>query len=389
MKSRYGLVVVGASVAAEAFTARLLELGYADPILVLDADARMPYERPPLSKAYFANPVDTEIGVDWDPSIALVTARAIGVDTGNRTLTVLEANSESERSIGYGTLVIATGAQSIHLPFEPNGVLGLRSAQDADLIRAAADAGNIVGIIGAGAIGLELATSLRNRGSEVILLDKSDRPLERLLSGHLGTEISGWLDALGIDCRWNVDITAITGEPGNWTVQLADSPPVDAEVLVSAVGVRPAVGWLESSGLLTDGALLCDGDGRVLVGGHAVPDLYAAGDVVTRRHPDSTLARTESWSAAVEQGSRLAEVFAGQLPAPAEIPYFWTDVAGRKIQVLGTVSRQGLLQVEFENPDRGTVLYRVTDPQESTTAWIGINAQAKIAQLRMAATVGS
>ncbi|WP_411734582.1 NAD(P)/FAD-dependent oxidoreductase [Paeniglutamicibacter sp.] len=389
MKNHYGLVVVGASVAAEALTSRLLEMGYMGEILVLDADPRMPYERPPLSKNYFADPEDTEIGVEWDQSISLTVARAIGVDHAVSTVTVMEDGSSDERVISYGTLVIATGAQSIHLPFEPSDVLGLRSAGDADKIRAAADAGGKVGIIGAGAIGAELATSLRNRGAEVVLLDKSDRPLERLLAGHLGTEIARWLDDLGVESRWNVDITAITGGPGNWTVQLAGAEPVAVDVLVSAVGVRPAVGWLEASGLLRNGALVCDDEGRVLVGDQPADNIFAAGDVVTRQFPDGTLARTESWSAAVEQGSRLAEVFAGQVPAPTELPYFWTDVAGRKIQVLGTVSREGFLDVEFENPARGATLYKITDPQNSTTGWIGINAQAKIAQLRMAATVGS
>lgn len=389
MKNHYGLVVVGASVAAEALTSRLLEMGYTDDILVLDADPRMPYERPPLSKNYFADPDDTEIDIEFDQSITLEVARATGVDPAGSTVTVMQDRSSEERAIGYGTLVIATGAQSIHLPFEPDGVMGLRSAEDADKIRAAADAGGKVGIIGGGAIGVELATSLRDRGAEVVLLDKSDRPLDRLLAGHLGTEVSRWLDDLGVESRWKVDITAITGGPGNWAVQLADAEPVEVAVLVSAVGVRPAVGWLEASGLLGNGALVCDDEGRVLIGDQPADNIFAAGDVVTRQFPDGTLARTESWSAAVEQGSRLAEVLAGQVPAPRETSYFWTDVAGRKIQVLGTVSREGFLDVEFENPARGATLYKVTDPQNGTTGWIGINAQAKIAQLRMAATVVS
>ena len=168
MKNHYGLVVVGASVAAEALTSRLLEMGYTDDILVLDADPRMPYERPPLSKNYFADPDDTKIDIEFDQSITLEVARATGVDPAGSTVTVMQDGSSEERAIGYGTLVIATGAQSIHLPFEPDGVLGLRSAEDADKIRAAADAGGKVGIIGGGAIGVELATSLRDRGAEVV-----------------------------------------------------------------------------------------------------------------------------------------------------------------------------------------------------------------------------
>ena len=377
------IVVVGASTAGEAFVSRLRELGHAEEVVVIERDARMPYDRPPLSKGYLTDPDDTDIGIDWPAGTGIIVGDATGVDPAAQTVTVSGAAGDAQ-AIGYDTLVIAAGATPIRLPIEPDGVLHFRSAADADEIRAVAAEGNRVGVIGAGAIGSELATSLSLAGADVVLLDKADRPLERLLVGYLGADVASWLQSTGVDCKWGVDIERIDGTPGNWTVSLGDGSQLRFDALVSAVGVRPTVDWLADSGLLTAGQLLCDTSGRVLAAGEPLPGVYAIGDVVTRQLPTGDTVRTESWTAAKEHGAQLAEHLLGEAVTPAELPYFWTDVAGRKIQVLGTLRREGNIAVEFESPTRGGVVYRV-DGDDGNTGWIGVNAPARIAMLRMSA----
>jgi len=380
----YGLVVVGASVAAEALISRLRELGDEREVLVVDADPRMPYERPPLSKSYLVSPADTAIDVEWPPGVPVTVARAVALDPVQRQLTVEVAASGTTRTVGFEQLVIATGAEPIHLPFEPDGVLALRTALDADQLRAGAGVGKRIGIIGAGAIGVELATSLRQMGSEVVVLDKAAGPLERLLAGHLAAEVTRWLQESGIECRWNVDIAEISGSGGQWVVSLADGDELRFDSLISAIGARPTIAWLAESGLLTEGQLVCDEIGRVIVDGLPNDHICAAGDVVTRLASDGSLSRTESWSAAAEQGARLAEQLAGHTPGEPEMPYFWTDVAGRRVQVLGNLPRGGALTTEFENPERDAVVYKVAD-STGATGYIAVNAPAKIAMLRAAA----
>ena len=382
--SRCEIVVVGASVAAEAFATRLGELGCDRELLVVDRDARMPYERPPLSKLYLTDPESAEIGVEWDERVPVTVAEAVAVDPEAKTVT-LNAASGSARTVEYGTLVIATGASPIEVPGWPRDMLQLRTADDADRLRGALDEGVRLGIIGAGAIGAELATSARALGAEVVLLDKADRPLERLLAGHLGGDVTAWLQDLGVECRWEANISAIEGAPGGWSVSLEGGAEVLAfDVLVSAVGAHPAVEWLASSGLLSDGQLLCDDAGRVVTADGVRDDVYGIGDVVTRQLPDGSRLRTESWTAAAEHGVRLAERLMGAEPTAPEAPYFWTDVAGRKVQVLGTIDRDGAIAVEFENPARGAVLYSVVGA-DGTEGWVGVNAQPKIAMLRIPA----
>ena len=378
----YDLVVVGASVAAEALITRMRELGDTRSVLVIDRDERMPYERPPLSKLFLTRPDDIDISVAWDAGVPVVTAEATGVDPGANSLEVKLPTETTPRRVRYGSLVIATGASPVSLPIEPPGVLRLRTVDDSANIRRAGTAGNRVGIIGAGAIGSELATSLRTNGADVVLLDKADRPLERLLVGHLGADVTSWLMTIGVDCRWGVDIESIAGAPGNWTVVLGDGSVLAFDALISAVGARPITAWLEGSGLLIEGQLVCDADGRVQ-GDTGATNVYAIGDVVTRELAPGERTRSESWSAATEHGTQLAEHLTGHPIAIPELAYFWTDVAGRKVQVLGTLSRNGAIEVEFENPSRGAVLYKVSG-DNGDEGWIGVNAQPKIAMLRMA-----
>ncbi|MGJ0204388.1 FAD-dependent oxidoreductase [Leucobacter sp. gxy201] len=379
----YDIVVIGASVAAEAFGNRLRELGYSGELLVVDRDPSMPYERPPLSKRFLTSPEDTEIAVEWQGIAPVIAAEATGVDPLASTVELRLEESGETRRVRYGRLVIATGASPVSLPIEPEGVLRLRTLGDVERIRRAAGDGDRVGIIGAGAIGSELATSLVGNGAEVVLLDKADRPLERLLVGHLGADVASWLQAIGIDCRWGADIEQITGGPGDWTMILGDGSVLAFDALISAVGARPITSWLSDSGLLTDGQLVCDERGRVMTGKAVHETVFGIGDVITRQTVSGERIRTESWTAAAEHGTHLAETLIGREPSAPEMPYFWTDVAGRKIQVLGTLRRDGAIEVEFENPGRGAILYRVSG-DDGSEGWIGVNAQPQIAMLRMA-----
>lgn len=378
------LVVVGASVATTAFVERLRELGSQRRIVVVDSDPDAPYDRPPVSKHYLVEANAVDIAVDWsDLEVELVRARATGVDVSDAML-MIERDGHQER-LPFKDLVIATGAVPARLPIEPEDTFVLRSAADARRLRDHTDAGQSVIIIGAGAIGVELASSLATRGSAVTLIDRASGPLERLLAGHLSAEATGWLEAIGVICRWNAGIDRVEHETVGWRVDLADGSRLRADLLVSAVGARPAVGWLAESGILTDGALVVGEDGRVVVDEAPMPNVFAVGDVVTRRLDDGTLRRTESWAAARQHATNLAEDLCGADRQPAPRPYFWTEVAGRMVQVVGTLTPDSALVLESENPERRSAFYRVAvdGADAEASAWIGINSQPRMARLQL------
>jgi len=378
------LVVVGGSVATTAFIERMRELGNADPITVVDADPDAPYDRPPLSKhRYLIEARAEEIALDWsDLDVTMVRSQAVGVDWLGHLLQVRDEHGQP-RDISYGRLVIATGASPARLPIEPPNTVVLRSAADARHVRTATADNQSVIIIGAGAIGVELASSLASSGSQVRLLDRAAGPLERLLAGHLAAETTTWLEEAGIVCRWGVGIAGIGRAENEWEVELDGGECLRADVLISAVGARPAVDWLSDSQLLTDGVLLADDRGRVTTPNGLASDIYAIGDVVTRLLPDGTRERTESWAAARQHGTHLAEVLSGAESQRAPAQYFWTEVAGRIIQIVGVLQPNAKLEVVATNPERRSVLYRVTGGPGEADAWIGVNAQPLIARIQM------
>jgi 3-phenylpropionate/trans-cinnamate dioxygenase ferredoxin reductase subunit len=375
------LVVVGASVSTTAFVERLRELGNRDRIIVVDSDPDAPYDRPPVSKHYLVGADHEDIAVDWsDLDVDLLRARATGVDAAANE--VLIEDALGTRRLGFEKLVIATGATPARLPIEPPDTLVLRSAADARRLRSQTEAGKTVVIIGAGAIGVELASSLAARGSVVTLIDRASGPLERLLAGHLSEEATSWLESIGVACRWNAGIEIIERDGEGWRVELGSGERLLCDLVVSAVGARPAVAWLAESGLLTEGALVVGEDGRIIVDDAALTNVFAIGDVVTRRLEDGTLRRTESWAAARQHATELAEDLSGQERRPAPKPYFWTEVAGRMVQVVGTLDAAAPLVLESSNPDRRSAFYRVGG-DEANAAWIGVNSQPKIARLLM------
>ncbi|MDH6424129.1 3-phenylpropionate/trans-cinnamate dioxygenase ferredoxin reductase subunit [Aurantimicrobium minutum] len=379
---KYELVVVGASVAAEALTTELGEMDFEGKVLVVERDPRMPYERPPLSKKYLSSNGEIDITVDWELDIELVIANATKIDCNKKQLEFETVAENKTDTVAFDKLVIATGATPFHLPLEPEGVLSLRTIDDSELIRTSAQATGSVGIIGAGAIGVELATSLREIGVKVTLFDKAAAPLERLLAGHLGDTVTTWLQDLGVTCEFNADLVEISRTSDQWVISLGDGRALSFGTLVSAVGARPTVQWLNSSNLLTDGQLVCDGLGRVITPMGLIDFVYAAGDVVTRKSDSGDYFRTESWTAAAEQGKHLAEFISGTEISENEEPYFWTDVAGRKVQVLGRLHPDAKLEKITEDPERKATLFKAT-ASDGTVGWIGINSPQGIAKLRM------
>lgn len=379
------MVVVGASVATTALLERLREFGFPELVTVVDHDLDAPYDRPPLSKQYLTEGAESiSIAVDWSELGAEVhRAEATEVDTANKHLHVRSVLTGEASTLPFDHLVLACGAIPVRLPFEPESTTVLRHACESRNLRNQLTNSARIIIIGAGAIGAELASSLQVLGADVTVLDRAPGPLERLLGGYLQVEITSWLEELGVTTRWNVGIQRIEHGDSGWEVELDGQEILRSDLVISAVGAKPAVEWLPN--LLSDGALVVDDCGRVIVGGSPADGLYAIGDVASRLDKNGALSRTESWSAAREQGERLADHFLGRKTDPPSLPYFWTDVAGRKVQVLGRLTSNGALTLDYSNPERGVFLYRVENPGLAD-AWIGVNAQPKIAQLMIPAT---
>lgn len=336
------LVVVGASLAGLRAVEGARRAGHDGPVTLVGAEPHLPYDRPPLSKQLLAPDGDPETALrPYRDEAALaelgVTLRlgspATGVDLAGRTVRV------GDDDVPYDDLVVATGSHARTLDLEgadAAGVVVLRTRDDAVAVRSALDGGERVVVVGAGFVGLEVASAVRARGAEVVVLEASPQPLAR----SVGPEAADLLVALtrdsGVDLRTGVSVSAFATRDGRVSgVRLDDGTVVEAGLVVVGVGAAPATGWLEGSGLALDDGVVVDPTLR-----SSDPDVWAAGDVARVRDADGTR-RVEHWTNAHEQGLLVgANVVAAAREEPLRdhvtVPYVWSDVHDARVQLLGT-----------------------------------------------------
>ena len=343
-----GIVVVGASLAGLRAGETLRTDGYAGPVTLIGAEEHVPYDRPPLSKKLLAGewepdrialrPPDAiaELGIDLRLGVP-----AAALDTEGRAVVLADGST-----VPYEGLVIATGSATRRLPgqHDVSSVHELRTLDDALALRSRiADGTARVVVIGAGFIGLEVAATARAKGCHVTVLEGLPAPLVRGLGEEMGVLATAAHVADGIDIRCDVTVTALADDG----VTLGDGSSVPADVIVVGIGVAPATGWLDDSGLQLRDGVVCD---ETLWAG--VPGVYAAGDVA--RWPNALYGeemRVEHWTNAAEQGALaarnvLASLGGGEGTPYAPVPFFWSDQHRHRIQFLGRSATTGGDRVE-------------------------------------------
>jgi NADPH-dependent 2,4-dienoyl-CoA reductase/sulfur reductase-like enzyme len=333
------VVVAGGSLAGLRSVEALRRGGFDGRITVLGAESELPYDRPPLSKEVLAG--------KWDPARAalrkpesyaeLEASWRLGTPATGLDLAARAVLAGAER-VPFDALVIATGAEPRRLPGPPapRGVHVLRTLDDCLAVRAAFDGGARVAVVGAGFIGGEVAATARARGLDVTLVEALPVALERQLGAAMGAEVAALHRDFGVDVRLGVGVAGFEGEDRVRGVRLADGSAVAADVVVVGIGVAPATGWLEGSGLALGDGVLCDERCRA-----SAPGVFAAGDVARWRSPRyGEAVRVEHWTHATEQAdAAVASLLAGEGPCDpfAPVPYFWSDQHGVKIQLAGRI----------------------------------------------------
>lgn len=330
---------MGASLAGLRAAESLRRAGYDGTVTIVGAEVHRPYDRPPLSKQILtgkaepddiALPEDAALDAEW----RLGTA-ATGLDLSRRRVRL-----EGGEDLPFDKLVLATGAEPRRLGWlaERPGVHYLRTVDDALRLRAELSMAERVVIVGAGFIGLEVASSALALGLAVSVVEMLPVPLEAAIGATLGAAVAEMHRRRGVDLYLNVRVQeAIVGDRVTG-VRLGDGTEVPADLIVVGVGVTPATGWLEGSGVDLSDGVLCDERLRVLAGGRPVPGVVAAGDVARWSGPDPRApVRVEHWTNAAEQGEAAGRTLMEGDAAPpyGPVPYFWSDQHGSKIQFVG------------------------------------------------------
>ncbi|KDD64725.1 pyridine nucleotide-disulfide oxidoreductase [Bordetella bronchiseptica OSU553] len=380
------IVIVGAGQAGAVAAASLRQLGYRGGLTLIGQEAHPPYERPPLSKAVLqgtathAEAAVHPAGFYAENDIALLTETAVAaLDPAARTVRLADG-----RTLPYDRCLLATGGHARELPALPRGRAGvhyIRTLDDALDLRAALRPGVRAAVIGGGFLGLEVASTARELGAEVTVIENGSRLLERALPAIVSDWLAERVRASGVDLRLGGAIAAI-GDGPPYAITLADGTQVNADLIVVSIGLAPEVTLARQAGLPLDdnGGICVDSQART-----AAPQVYAAGDCASQpRACLGTAARFESWQNANEQARAAAAAMLGLAPAAEPYPWFWTDQYGCNIQILG-----------LPQPGLRYVCRPQTDPQAAPRVlWIGlrdgvpchgiaVNAGGDLRQLRV------
>lgn len=383
------LVVVGASLAGLRAVQAARKAGYTGPLTLVGGEPHLPYDRPPLSKAYLEaegaeDPTyraEQELRGELDLDLRLGTW-ATGLDAGRK---VVKLGSDGTDELEYHALVIATGAAARTLPGVEGlaGVHTLRTRDDADAIRAALVAGARTVVVGAGFIGSEVASSARKHGVSVTVLEALPVPLVRSVGEQIGRACAELHRRHGTDLRCGVMVTGLESSGGKVTgVALDDGSVVPADLVVVGTGVKPCTEWLADSGVKLherDGGIICD---STLSTG--LPGVYAAGDLVHFPNPlfDDLSMRLEHWTNASEQGMLAARnaLAPDEAKPSATVPYFWSDWYDSRIQFVGVPQAEEIRVVSEElGEEKFLALYRRGD---RITGCISIDRPAQIMKYR-------
>ena len=342
------IVVIGAGQAGASLVARLRKNGFNGDITLIGAEPVLPYQRPPLSKAYLLGDMTLErlflrpAAFYDDQNITVKLGQSVtAIDPVAKTVTL------GDEVVGYDQLALTTGSDPRRLPAaiggDLDGVFVVRGLEDVDAMAPAVVPGAKVLIVGGGYIGLEAAAVAAKKGVSVTLVEMADRILQRVAAPETSDYFRALHRSHGVDIREGVGLDRLLGTDGKVTgAVLSDGTELVVDFVIAGVGITPATGVAELAGLALNNGIEVDALGRT-----SDPAIWAAGDCACFPYKGGRL-RLESVPNAIDQAECVAGNMLGGEKAYVPQPWFWSDQYDVKLQIAGlntgydrVISRQG------------------------------------------------
>lgn len=330
------VVIVGASHAAAETIASLRKFGWDGKIVLIGDEPLLPYQRPPLSKAYYKGDVGAEKLLIRPESFYekndVTVKLGLRVESIDRKLnSVSLSNGET---VHYTHLILAVGTRARQLPIEGaelDNINYLRTKDDVDVIKSQLQSGSKLVIVGAGYIGLEVAASAVKQGVEVIVFEAMGRVLARVTSPQVSEFYQQLHQAEGVDIRLNAGITKFEKSESGSIAHTANGEQIPFDSAIVGIGVIPNTELAEDSGLECDNGIVVNEYTQT-----SDPTIFAIGDCSNHHNViyDRRI-RLESVPNAMEQAKVAAATICGKGQAYNQLPWFWSDQYDVKLQTAG------------------------------------------------------
>ena len=330
------LVIVGGGQAAAQAVQSLRQQSFTGAITLLSDEPHPPYQRPPLSKKYFAGELARE-RLLLRPA-AFYAEKGVALELGARVEEIEPAERRVRlrdgRTLAYDRLLLATGSRARVLPVpgaDLPGVHYFRTIADVDSILASLAPGARAVLVGAGYIGLEVAASARQRGFDVTVLEAADRVMSRTVSAEVSAFYEACHRTAGVAIHCNAGVKAFHGGARVTAVETTDGRQFACDIAIIGIGIEPNVELAARAGLPCSNGIVVDELART-----ADPNIVAAGDCTN--HPLPLLerrVRLESVPNAIHQAKVAAASLVGTPSPYSEVPWFWSDQYDLKLQIAG------------------------------------------------------
>lgn len=334
------VVIAGAGHAAGELATSLRQNGYAGRVVMVGAEPYLPYQRPPLSKAFLAGEIEAEAlylkpQATYDKANVefIANTRVDAIDRAGKNVTL-----SNGQTLHYDKLALAIGGRARKLALsgaELSNIFYLRTIEDVNAIRSNFESGKRLVIVGGGYVGLEVAAVAIKRGLQVTVLESMPRVLARVTAPEVSAFYEQVHRGAGVNLLTGVEVKGFEAGAENGkvgAVVCGDGTRVPADLVIVGVGLIPNTELAEAAGLAVDNGIVVDEFCRT-----SDPDIYAAGDCTN--HPSAYLdgrrLRLESVPNALEQARTAAACIAGKPRPYNAVPWFWSDQYELKLQMVG------------------------------------------------------
>ncbi|TBW48305.1 pyridine nucleotide-disulfide oxidoreductase [Marinobacter halodurans] len=339
------VVMIGAGQASLSCAAKLRAKGFDGEIILIGDEPKLPYQRPPLSKAYLLGKVEAERLLlrpqSWyeQQQIRLVTAtKVMRIDRNNKAVELSDGRVQP-----YDALVLATGSAARNLPQSMtrsmSGIHTIRDLNDIENLRPELDVARHMVVIGGGYIGLEMAAVAKGLGLEVDVIEAAPNILGRVASKETADYILELHQDQGVTFRVGEQVKELSGDGKIESVVLGNGEAIPTDIVVAGIGAMPRVELAEQAGLEVANGILVNAFGQT-----SDPDIYAIGDCACYRLQTGDV-RLESVGNAIDTGELVAGNILGEEMMYEPKPWFWSDQFDMKLQIAGQISTQDRITV--------------------------------------------
>ncbi|MFH2133589.1 MAG: FAD-dependent oxidoreductase [Pseudomonadota bacterium] len=271
------IVVIGSGLAAYSVIRELRKLDRDLPLTLVTRDSGDYYSKPMLSNAY-AQGKDAA-GLVLTPAAEMAAQLGFTLCSQCEVSAIDAAGKRVHTSQGelpYSSLVLALGADPIRIPVQGDAADAVMSVNDIDdyaHLRQAMQSTKHIAIMGGGLIGCEFANDWAAAGYGVSVIDPGPYPIASLMPDQAGKQLLAPLAALGVDWHFGTSVSRVDRAASGYLLTLADGSQLPADLVLSAVGLRPRVALAQAAGLQVNRGIKVDAHLR-----SSDANIYALGD---------------------------------------------------------------------------------------------------------------